>query len=174
MSVKLEGHRMLASWKSRAMSQVERYVDAIISGNLVKAKEDAQDTLKTNDNIVTHELVSDKSFEIIKTKGGALTSTWYLTNTAPHAPYVERGTIPHYPPLRPLIDWVVRKHGVSEKDAYPIAKAVQKTIGEKGTMPYPFMRPAFETMRKRLKLDLKRMSLETGAEGRPFTRYYGE
>ena len=174
MSVKLTGHRMLASWKSNALSRVEAYADAIISGRLTEAKFDAIDTLKENDNIVTHELASESSFEIVKTKGGGLTTSWYLTNSAPHAPYVERGTRPHYPPLRPLIDFVVRKHGLSEREAYPVAVSIQETIGRRGTKPYPFMRPAFEKMRVKLRKDLRNMSIQTGASGRAFTRYYGE
>ncbi|HRV02399.1 MAG TPA: hypothetical protein P5539_11965 [Mesotoga sp.] len=174
MSVKLEGHRMLASWKSRALTSVESYVDEIIVGRLIEAKYEAIDTLKQNDNIVTHELAHEKSFEIVKTKGGQLTTSWYLTNTAPHAPYVERGTRPHYPPLRALIDFVVRKHGLSEREAWPVAVEIQKTIGTKGTKPYPFMRPAFEKMRVKLKKDLRRFSKDSGVGGRAFTRYYGE
>lgn len=174
MSVNLSGHRMLASWKSRALTAVETYVDSIIVGRLNEAKYDAIDALKYNDNIATHELAHEKSFEIVKTKGGQLTTSWYLTNTAPHAPYVERGTRPHRPPLEALINYVVIKYGKSKRAAFPIAEKIQAEIEKSGTKPYPFMRPAFEQMRVKLKKDLRRFSKESGVGGRAFTRYYGE
>lgn len=174
MSVKLEGHRMYAAWKSRAMSQVETYVDSIITGRLEEAKADAISTLKENNNVVTNELAREESFEIVKEKGGGMNSAWSMHNVMPYAKYVERGTMPHFPPLRAMIEFVVIKHGLSEKDAYPLAKAIQATIGRRGTQPYPFMRPAFERMREKLRKDLKRFSMESGIGGRAFTRYYGE
>ncbi len=49
--------------------------------------------------------------------------------------YVERGSRPHYPPVRALVGWA-RRHGVSPY-------AVQRAIGRRGTRARPFLLPAF-------------------------------
>jgi hypothetical protein len=54
---------------------------------------------------------------------------------APHAAIINDGTRPFRPPLAPLVEWVVRKFGVDEADAYPIAKAVQDKIAAEGIEP---------------------------------------
>lgn len=61
---------------------------------------------------------------------------------APHAPFVEYGTRPHWPPLEPLILWATRKLGLSEKDAESAARAIQVKISKKGTPPKKFMAKA--------------------------------
>ena len=63
----------------------------------------------------------------------------------PYAIYVEMGTRPHYPPLAPLLLWVTRKLGVAdERQAYAIAKGIQRKIGAVGTAANPFLSNAFE------------------------------
>jgi len=57
---------------------------------------------------------------------------------APHAVYIEYGTLPHYPPIAPLKAWARRKLG-DESAAW----AVQKKIGKEGTKAQPFMEPAY-------------------------------
>lgn len=59
---------------------------------------------------------------------------------APHATFMEHGTRPHMPPLKPLVLWAVRKFGVSEKEAYPIARSVQLKISKDGIEPRHFMK----------------------------------
>ena len=58
-----------------------------------------------------------------------------IRNGAPYAGFIEQGTRPHFPPLKPILAWVMRKHKMSEEDAYPIARAVQAKIGRSGTKP---------------------------------------
>ena len=64
---------------------------------------------------------------------------------APHAPHIEYGTSPHYPPIQPLKDWAHRVLG-DEGAAY----AVQAKIGAEGTPPQPFVRPGFREMERAL------------------------
>jgi len=48
---------------------------------------------------------------------------------------VELGTRPHFPPIQPLIDWVVAKlHIADEKDARGVAFAIAHTIAKRGTL----------------------------------------
>ncbi len=62
---------------------------------------------------------------------------------APHAIFMEAGTRPHFPPLKPIFDWVLRK-GLAddEDDAYPIARAIQHKIAMYGIKPRHFFRRA--------------------------------
>jgi hypothetical protein len=57
-----------------------------------------------------------------------------------HAPFVEGGTEPHWPPIEPLKEWAALVLG--DEDA---AYAVQQKIADVGTDPQPFMGPAFRT-----------------------------
>lgn len=51
-----------------------------------------------------------------------------------YAAPVEFGTRPHFPPIEPLVDWVRAKLDIQdEKDARRVARAIQITIGRRGT-----------------------------------------
>ena len=87
---------------------------------------------------------------------------------APHAAFVEHGTRPHWPPLQPLIDWVIAKglasatHGdrdrqgrflpasqrvsskTQEENARAIARRIQVAIAQRGTKPIRFFRKAVD------------------------------
>ncbi len=73
------------------------------------------------------------SILVDRVKGGAAVE---IGPTAPHGPYVEWGTKPHFPPLDALEGWA-RRHGFDS--AWPIAKK----ISEKGTPAKPFLLPAY-------------------------------
>jgi len=75
---------------------------------------------------------------------------------AGHAPFVEFGTDPHWPPIKPLKDWAALVLG--DEDA---AYAVQQKIAERGTPAQPFMDPGFRVAVR----ELKRRGLSTSIEG---------
>ncbi|MEO5363443.1 MAG: hypothetical protein H7838_07445 [Magnetococcus sp. DMHC-8] len=51
-----------------------------------------------------------------------------------YAAPVETGTKPHMPPLQPLIDWVVQKLGIREKEeSEAVARKIQWKIHHRGT-----------------------------------------
>ena len=65
-----------------------------------------------------------------------------------------RGSIPYpepsgLPPIDPILTWVVAKNLTSPNydSQYALAAAIQRTIGEKGTFPHPFIRPAWRGAR---------------------------
>uniref|UniRef100_A0A6M3XR70 HK97 gp10 family phage protein n=1 Tax=viral metagenome TaxID=1070528 RepID=A0A6M3XR70_9ZZZZ len=60
---------------------------------------------------------------------------------APHAIFIEAGTDPHMPPVRPLQEWA-RRHGM--KDYERAGWAIAKKIEKEGTKPQPFLRPAVD------------------------------
>ncbi len=69
--------------------------------------------------------------------------------TAAHAPYIEFGTKPHWPPFRPIYEWVWRKRhdlGIPDEAVFPYAKAVVEKIAAFGTKERkPFTRSIEET-----------------------------
>lgn len=71
-----------------------------------------------------------------------------LYNSAPHAGILEMGARPHWPPLMPILRWVVRKFGLQLNQkgkrsfesfdevpygTYLVARAIQKKIAQKGS-----------------------------------------
>ncbi len=61
-----------------------------------------------------------------------------------YAESVELGTKPHFPPLEPLVDWVVAKLGVPRKEARSIAFLVARKISRSGTKAKLFVKDAFD------------------------------
>lgn len=64
---------------------------------------------------------------------------------APHAPHLEYGTRPFWPPQEPLMRWVLRKgFAEDETEAAGIAYAIRKKISEEGIAPRGYMAKAFQ------------------------------
>jgi len=61
---------------------------------------------------------------------------------APHAIYVEYGTRPHYPPFKPIYEWVKGKLGYEDPEAKNVAWAIVHKIGKEGTEPRYFLTKA--------------------------------
>lgn len=62
----------------------------------------------------------------------------------PSAMAIEFGARPHLPPIEGLLEWAARK-GKGAGAAYRI----QRSIGERGLEPRPYMRPAIEAVQAR-------------------------
>ena len=56
-----------------------------------------------------------------------------VSTAAKHAIPVELGTRPHFPPVEPLIDWVVAKLGIVAPEAQQVAWRIALKISRKGT-----------------------------------------
>lgn len=65
---------------------------------------------------------------------------------AEYAPFVEKGTRPHFPPVEALRGWARRVLG-DESAAW----AVARKIAREGTEPQPFVKPGIDTMRAALR-----------------------
>lgn len=57
-----------------------------------------------------------------------------------YAVYVHEGTRPHWPPVNPIKNWVIRKLGITGKDVESVTWAVRKKIATKGTEGKPYFR----------------------------------
>lgn len=74
--------------------------------------------------------------------------------SVPYADSIEFGRLPgHMPPVEPIVQWVLRK-GIAkdEKEARQIAWAIATDIRTHGQDARPFLSPAIEQTRNRLKL----------------------
>lgn len=74
-----------------------------------------------------------------------------VVSTAAHAPHIEYGTRPHFPPLDAIRAWC-RIKGIPETAAYPIALKIAKH----GTPERPFMRPAWQVNMRTLDRTIKK------------------
>lgn len=54
---------------------------------------------------------------------------------APHAAIIEEGTRPFWPPMEPILEWVIRKRLASGDDAVDVANAVRVAISKRGIKP---------------------------------------
>lgn len=81
---------------------------------------------------------------------------------APHAPMVEHGTRPHWPPPGPIFEWVMRK-GLAgdEQEGLDITFAIQRTIATFGTEPRHYFQRAMRTVNRDadeyIRAELKRL-----------------
>lgn len=62
---------------------------------------------------------------------------------APHVPYVQRGTRPHWAPIKPLKAWAKRKLGDAQ-----LGYAVQHKIAREGTDPQDFLTGPMRMLRR--------------------------
>ena len=68
-----------------------------------------------------------------------------------YAAAVEYGTVPHFPPVKPLKRWA-KLHGMPESAAWAIAQKIAKH----GTQPQPYMRPAFLKNKSKIRRMIRR------------------
>lgn len=74
---------------------------------------------------------------------------------APYAAFVERGTRPHWAPIQPLVDWVMKRaaeFGLEpgedlEAAAKRIAYAIRGAIAQRGTKPTWFVKNSLPRLR---------------------------
>lgn len=93
----------------------------------------ARDNVKNLDAFDTGDLFDSIAIRV-SPKGFSVT----VGSTAKHAPFIELGTAPHFPPLDKIRAWCRRK-GLDERAAFPIARA----ISERGSPERPFLYPAY-------------------------------
>ncbi len=72
-----------------------------------------------------------------------------VTVDAPHAPVMEDGARPFFPPLAPLAAWAKRKGlAQSDKEAQGVAFAIAKAMSKRGIEPRHFFAKGMERMYK--------------------------
>lgn len=146
---------MIKSFKE-LIKEIEKFNDKVIFSYDEVAKKAAyfalrQIQLNLTDNKSVDTGFLRKSFRAERVKMGK----WAVGSNVKYMWYVEYGTHPHTPPLRPLAEYIARKNkwygkkGVSR--AEPLAWAMQKSIELRGTKPHPYIRPALDKTNKELR-----------------------
>jgi len=91
-----------------------------------------------------------------------------IQNAYLHALFIELGTIAHWMPIDPLIQWVQRKLGLSGKEAYGAARAIQISKapvssggGGQATKPNPILKTAVTDKEQEIYRTLEKVFVET-------------
>jgi len=124
--------------------------DEILNNAVVKrAFEDGLDDIADFIQTEAKRNVEEKAFDRGTLHGGIVVNRglWrerFIVSRAPYSAAIEYGTVPHKPPVGPLIGWVRRNVGLRGKAAVKMAEAISWKIYHHGSPPKPFMRPAFD------------------------------
>lgn len=116
-------------------------------------RDEARNNVKSIDAFDTGELFN--SIESAESPQGLRVSVY---STSKHAPFIEFGTSPHFPPIDKIRAWCVRK-GIPVGAAFPIARA----ISERGTPERPWLYPAYRVGIRR-HIDRVRRFVGTGLQ----------
>jgi len=117
------------------------------------------------------------SWKVFPTEDGA-----DLSNTAPHSGILEQGSRPHYPPLRPILHWVVGKWGIDLQGGkrsfetieevpwktYRAAKTVQEKIAAEGTEAHRMVGDNLSELNRLARLETDRALQAAGSVDTPF------
>lgn len=105
-----------------------------------------------------------------------------LFNDVPYAGVLEAGSRPHRPPLRPILEWVVRKFGLDlsndqgarrsfedlgdvPSETMAIAMAVVNKIAREGTKPHWMVKNSLPKLREMLKEEVEGQLRLLGGDG---------
>ena len=75
----------------------------------------------------------------------------FSTDGFPYGKAVRTGTKPHFPPIDPLIPWVMKKLGVAGSEAHQVAFLVARKISKVGTKAQPYHITVFNRNSSKLK-----------------------
>jgi hypothetical protein len=134
ISVKVTGEKTIKD----NVSMLRRFFpDWLNEANLETAQtilDEARNNVKQLDAFDTGALFNSLQLNV-SPKGLSVT----VFSTSKHAPFIEFGTAPHWPPMAPIRAWCARK-GLPESAAFLVARA----ISERGTPERPFLTPAYK------------------------------
>ena len=106
-----------------------------------RAKENIMRKRKYKGGVIQDRGDLSKSIERIRVEKGH----YRVVVTEPHGVYVHEGTRPHYPPFRPIREWVSRKLGIKQDPAqYLVTRSIIENIGKHGTEARPFLLDAMK------------------------------
>lgn len=135
----------LAEYQKWLKSQPDKIQGAVVRG--------VRSAAQRGVGVVVEEIDKAEPYPAVNT--GSLRQSARARNTptgasldvdAPHAAPINNGCRPFHPPLGPLVVWAVRKFGVTESEAWGIAKSVAKKIATEGIEPRHFFEKAMARM----------------------------
>lgn len=134
LSVKITGDAKIKANFGSLRAQFPDWVNSANVETAVEIRNEARNNVRQIDAYDTHELYESIEFSVSR-----LGNSVVVYSTAKHAPFIELGTAPHFPPLDKIRAWCGRK-GIPESAAFPIARA----ISERGTPERPWLYPAYK------------------------------
>lgn len=94
--------------------------------------------------VATGDLLNSIGFEIEEDADGLF--TLYLTH-ADYFHYVNENTVPHWPPILPIVQWVIDKPLATDlPEVNKIAHAVQWKIAQEGTQGHYFFESVLNSL----------------------------
>jgi hypothetical protein len=92
-----------------------------------------------------------RSVSVERVEDGAVVAV-----TAPHAPMIENGTRPFFPPIGPLAEWALQK-GLAKTpaEARGVAFVVARKIAERGIEPRHFFKKAWDRFPDALRAEIR-------------------
>ncbi len=135
VTLSTSGHEELRQYMKNTSAEKKKRINAETYASSLDVRKEAIKNLKGKAWDLGSLAIS---ILVDRVKGGG---TVEIGPTAPHGPYVEFGTKPHFPPwkgpdAKGLEGWA-RRHGFDS--AFPVALAISK----KGTPAKPFLLPAY-------------------------------
>ena len=107
---------------------------------------------RSQENIVNKKIIDEGTLLKVGRVGG-VNNVRTITYPLPYAESIEFGRTPGtMPPVSAIQGWVTRKLGIRDpKRANSIAWAISQNIKKHGQEPRPFLRPAIDSVKERLK-----------------------
>ena len=134
MSVSITGDARIKQNFAYLKANFPDWVNQANEATAIEIRDEARNNIMQIDAYDTHELYDSVEYSVSR-----LGNSVVVYSTAKHAPFIELGTAPHFPPLDKIRAWCGRK-GIPESAAYPIARA----IAERGTPERPWLYPAYK------------------------------
>ncbi len=134
ISVKITGQDQIKSNVAYLRANFPDWLEAANQETAEEIRDEARNNVKQLDAFDTGELFNSIDISV-SPKGLSVT----VYSSSKHAPYIEFGTAPHFPPLDAIRAWCARK-GIPVSAAFPIARA----ISERGTPERPWLYPAYK------------------------------
>jgi len=146
------------------MANITEEID--LSGALEKARANIKDEMETIGREGQDEMIRVIELRDAVATGDLLSSVQHVvrslsdrlrltvgpdakqgSNVAPHAPFVDQPTRPHFPPIRPLIRWAQAKFNATGDEREDIAWGAAHSIARRGTPGVRFTDAALREMR---------------------------
>ena len=134
ISVKVTGQDKIQANVAYLRANFPEWLDAANQETADEIRDEARNNVKQIDAFDTGELFNSISVSV-SPKGLSVV----VYSSSKHAPFIEFGTAPHFPPIDKIRAWCKRK-GIPESAAFPIARA----ISERGTPERPWLYPAYK------------------------------
>jgi Bacteriophage HK97-gp10, putative tail-component len=139
LSAKITGDAKIKANFGYLLANFPDWVDSANEATAAEIRDEAKRNVRQIDAFDTGELYDSIEYSVSR-----LGHRVEVYSTSKHAPFIEFGTAPHFPPVAAIRAWCVRK-GIPESAAFPIARA----ISERGTPERPWLYPAFKVGMRR-------------------------